>query len=119
VVDNFNCVGAGQTLNQSPLYKIPFGQIFFRGVSSPSIGALQAMLNTFVSYARQRTGAGGKSTDDPVAQQICAEVVAAIDEMKLVLRWTNSAVSGKRRSIIRSKPSMRTYEGGWSPSLKK
>ena len=46
MVDNFNCVGAGQTLNQSPLYKIPFGQIFFRGVSSPSIGALQAMLNT-------------------------------------------------------------------------
>jgi 3-hydroxy-9,10-secoandrosta-1,3,5(10)-triene-9,17-dione monooxygenase len=85
MVDNFNCVGAGQTLNQSPLYKIPFGQIFFRGVSSPSIGALQAMLNTFVSYARQRTGAVGKSTDDPVAQQICAEVVAAIDEMKLVL----------------------------------
>ena len=43
------------------------------------------MLNSFISYARQRSGAAGKSTDDPVAQQICAEVVAAIDEMKLVL----------------------------------
>jgi 3-hydroxy-9,10-secoandrosta-1,3,5(10)-triene-9,17-dione monooxygenase len=85
MIDNFKCVGAGQTLNTSPLYKIPFGQIFFRGVSSPSIGALQAMLNSFISYARQRSGAAGKSTDDPVAQQICAEVVAAIDEMKLVL----------------------------------
>jgi 3-hydroxy-9,10-secoandrosta-1,3,5(10)-triene-9,17-dione monooxygenase len=61
-----------------PLYKIPFGQIFFRGVSSPSIGALQTMLNSLISYARQRTGVAGKSTDDPVAQQICAEVVAAI-----------------------------------------
>jgi 3-hydroxy-9,10-secoandrosta-1,3,5(10)-triene-9,17-dione monooxygenase len=85
MIDNFQCVGAGQTLNPSPLYKIPFGQIFFRGVSSPSIGALQAMLNAFVAYARQRSGAGGKSTDDPIAQQICAEVVSAIDEMKLVL----------------------------------
>ena len=85
MIDNFKCVGAGQTSNPSPLYKIPFGQIFFRGVSSPSIGALQTMLNAFVAYARQRSGAGGKSTDDPVAQQICAEVVAAIDEMKLVL----------------------------------
>ena len=85
MIDNFKCVGAGQTFNPSPLYKIPFGQIFFRGVSSPSIGALQTMLNAFVGYARQRSGAGGKSTDDPVAQQICAEVVAAIDEMKLVL----------------------------------
>ena len=85
MIDNFKCVGAGQTLNTSPLYKIPFGQIFFRGVSSPSIGALQAMLNSFISYARQRSGAAGKSTDDPVAQQICAEVVAEIDEMKQVL----------------------------------
>lgn len=85
MIDNFQCVGAGQTFNQSPLYKIPFGQIFFRGVSSPSIGALQAMLNSLISYARQRSGAAGKPTDDPVAQQICAEVAAAIDEMKLVL----------------------------------
>ena len=85
MIDNFQCVGAGQTSNPSPLYKIPFGQIFFRGVSSPSIGALQTMLNAFVAYARQRSGAGGKSTDDPIAQQICAEVVSAIDTMKLVL----------------------------------
>jgi 3-hydroxy-9,10-secoandrosta-1,3,5(10)-triene-9,17-dione monooxygenase len=85
MIDNFQCVGAGQTLNQSPLYKIPFGQIFFRGISSPSIGALQTMLNSLISYARQRTGVAGKSTDDPVARQICAEVAAAIDEMKLVL----------------------------------
>ena len=79
MIDNFKCVGAGQTLNTSPLYKIPFGQIFFRAVSSPSIGALQAMLNAFIAYSRQRSGAAGKSTDDPMAQQICAEVVSAID----------------------------------------
>ena len=83
---HFKCVGAGQTLNTSPLYKIPFSQIFFRGVSSPSIEALQKRCsNSFISYSRQRSGAAGKSTDNPVVQQICAEVVAAIDKMKLVL----------------------------------
>ena len=86
MIDNFQCVGAGQATNRSPLYRIPFGQIFFRGVSSPSIGALQAMLDAFVGYAAKRSGPAGKSADDPVAQQICAEVTAAIDEMKLVLR---------------------------------
>ena len=86
MVDNFQCVGAGLAVNRSPLYRIPFGQIFFRGVSSPAIGALQAMLDAFVGYAAKRSGPACKSTDDPVAQQICAEVTAAIDEMKLVLR---------------------------------
>jgi 3-hydroxy-9,10-secoandrosta-1,3,5(10)-triene-9,17-dione monooxygenase len=86
MIDNLDCVGAGQAVNRSPLYRIPFGQIFFRGVSSPSIGALQAMLDAFVGYAAKRSGPAGKSTDDPVAQQICAEATAAIDEMKLVLR---------------------------------
>jgi 3-hydroxy-9,10-secoandrosta-1,3,5(10)-triene-9,17-dione monooxygenase len=83
--DNLRCVGAGQATNTSSLYKLPFGQIFFRGVSSPSIGALQAMLNGFVAYSRQRSGPAGKAIDDPVAQQICAETTAAIDEMKLIL----------------------------------
>ena len=44
------------------------------------------MLDAFVGYAAKRSGPAGKSADDPVAQQICAEVTAAIDEMKLVLR---------------------------------
>jgi 3-hydroxy-9,10-secoandrosta-1,3,5(10)-triene-9,17-dione monooxygenase len=86
MIDNLNCVGPGQATNTSPLYRIPFGQVFFRGISSPAIGALQAMLDAFVAYAGKRSGPAGKSVDDPVAQQICAEVTAALDEMKLVLR---------------------------------
>lgn len=92
MIDNLNCVGPGQATNVSPLYRIPFGQVFFRGVSSPAIGALQAMLDAFVAYAGQRSGPAGKSVDDPVAQQICAEVTAALDEMKLVLRRNMSVL---------------------------
>jgi 3-hydroxy-9,10-secoandrosta-1,3,5(10)-triene-9,17-dione monooxygenase len=92
MIDNLNCVGPGQAVNTSPLYRIPFGQVFFRGVSSPAIGALQAMLDAFVAYAGKRSGPAGKSVDDPVAQQICAEVTVAIDEMKLVLRRNMSVL---------------------------
>ena len=90
--ENLRCVGAGQADNPSPLYKLPFGQIFFRGVSSPSIGTLQAMLNGFVAYSRQRSGPAGKAIDDPVGQQICAETTAAIDEMKLILQRNMAAL---------------------------
>ena len=103
MVDNFQCVGAGLAVNRSPLYRIPFGQIFFRGVSSPAIGALQAMLDAFVGYAAKRSGPAGKSTDDPVAQQICAEVTAAIDEMKLVLRRNSSGNSVSKARCRRSR----------------
>ena len=85
MAENFQCTGAGQALNPSPLYRIPFGQVFFRGVSSGSIGALRAMLEAFTRYAQQRDGVMGKASDDPVAQQICAETAAALDEMVLVL----------------------------------
>lgn len=84
-VENLNCTGAGQARNPSPLYRMPFGQLFFRGVSSASMGALRAMLTAFTDYARQRSGAMGRAAEDPVAQQVCAETAAALDEMVLVL----------------------------------
>jgi hypothetical protein len=59
------------------------------------------MLDAFVGYAGKRSGPAGKSTDDPVDQQICAEVTAAIDELTLVLRrwrcYGNSASKAKCR----------------------
>lgn len=85
MAENFACTGAGQSLNPSPLYRIPFGQIFFRGVSCASVGALQAMLDSFIAYARPRAGVLGRAADDPVAQQVCAEAASAIDEIRAVL----------------------------------
>lgn len=83
--ENLSCTGVGQDHNPSPLYRMPFGQIFFRGVSTAGIGALQAMLDVFVDYAASRTSVLGKAADDPLAQQICGEIAAAIDEMKVIL----------------------------------
>jgi 3-hydroxy-9,10-secoandrosta-1,3,5(10)-triene-9,17-dione monooxygenase len=83
--ENFECTGPGHAVNTSPLYRMPFGQIFFRGVSSAAVGALQSLLDAFVSIARERSGFLGKTADDPAAQQVCAETAATLDEIKAVL----------------------------------
>jgi 3-hydroxy-9,10-secoandrosta-1,3,5(10)-triene-9,17-dione monooxygenase len=84
-IDNFNGVGPGQAVNTAPLYRWPFGQIFFRGVSTGALGALQGMLNAFLDYGRIRVARGEKASDDPTVQLVCAEVASAIDEMRTIL----------------------------------
>jgi len=85
--DNFALKGAGQAVNTSSLYRLPFGQIFVRGVSTAAIGALQAMLTAFVAYSRERVSrAGGRSADNPMVQLLCAETAATIDEMHMTLQ---------------------------------
>jgi 3-hydroxy-9,10-secoandrosta-1,3,5(10)-triene-9,17-dione monooxygenase len=84
--DNFLLKGAGQAVNTSGLYRLPFGQIFVRGVSASGIGVLQAMLTALIEHSRTRvTRAGGRAAENPVVQLLCAETAAAIDEMRATL----------------------------------
>jgi 3-hydroxy-9,10-secoandrosta-1,3,5(10)-triene-9,17-dione monooxygenase len=86
MVDNFNLRGPGQAVNTSSLYRLPFGQIFVRGISTAALGALQRMHDALLDYGRTRvTRAGGRSAENPFVQLLCAETAAAIDEMKSVL----------------------------------
>lgn len=85
--DGFALTNPGATHNPGPLYKLPFGQVFVRAVSSSSIGALQGALDLF-----KGTGAKRKSNNtltsiagDPDVQTVIAETQSAIDEMKTVL----------------------------------
>ena len=85
--DNFKGVAPGLAVNKAPLYRLPFGQVFFRGVSTASIGALQAMLDAFLEYSKGHTNRSlaAKTADDPIVHLTCAEVVVAIDEMRTIL----------------------------------
>jgi 3-hydroxy-9,10-secoandrosta-1,3,5(10)-triene-9,17-dione monooxygenase len=86
MLDNFKLKGPGQAVNTSSLYRLPFGQIFVRGISTSALGALQGMLNALMDYSKTRiTRAGGRSSDNPFVQLLCAETAAAIDEMKTIL----------------------------------
>ena len=80
------CKGPGQALNTSSLYRLPFGQIFVRGISTAALGALQGMLDALLAYGKTRvTRAGGRASENPFVQLLCAETAAAIDEMKTTL----------------------------------
>jgi 3-hydroxy-9,10-secoandrosta-1,3,5(10)-triene-9,17-dione monooxygenase len=84
--DNFELCGPGQGVNTANLYRLPFGQIFVRGISTAALGALQAMLNALLEYGKTRTTrAGGRSAENPFVQLLCAETASAIDEMKTIL----------------------------------
>jgi 3-hydroxy-9,10-secoandrosta-1,3,5(10)-triene-9,17-dione monooxygenase len=83
MLDNFLCKGPGQAINAAPLYRLPFGQIFVRGISTAALGALQGMLNAHIELGKTRvTRAGGRTAENPFVQLVCAETAAAIDEMK-------------------------------------
>ncbi len=88
-LDLFHGNAPGHRVNSSLLYRLPFGQVFFRGISNASLGALQGMLNAFIGYAGSRTSwQFGSVREDHTVQETCAEVALGIDEMKTLL-WRN------------------------------
>ncbi len=82
MIDLFNCVGPGQTVNPSPLYRLPFGLVFASGVSNAAVGALKGMLDGLTAELRER---GGPRRPDPDIDLVCAEAATAIDEARAVL----------------------------------
>lgn len=76
----------GNAVNTSPLYRLPFGQVFLRSVSNASIGALQALLDEIIAFGSGKLGSfGGRTSEDPFAQLAVAEADAGIADMKNTL----------------------------------
>ena len=53
-MDGFMGTNPGRDTFTADLYKLPFGQIFVRAVSSAAIGGLQGALNTFIDVMLPR-----------------------------------------------------------------
>ncbi|MGQ7957781.1 flavin-dependent monooxygenase [Pseudomonas sp. SP16.1] len=86
-IDGFMQNSPGNAVNTAPLFRIPFGQIFVRAVSSSTIGALQGAIDLFGEVNRQRVGVndGRKIVQDPSAQTALANAMVTVDECKTVL----------------------------------
>lgn len=98
-IDGFMGTNPGGKTFTSDLYKLPFGQIFVRAVSSAAIGGLQGALNVFLDFAKVRVGdMGNKTSEQGPAQMAVAETAIAIDEMKLVLDRNFSVLMDKVRA---------------------
>lgn len=84
--DGFLGTNPGRDTFTSDLYKLPFGQIFVRAVSTAAIGGLQGALDTFLDFAKVRVGdMGNKTSEQAPAQLAASEAALAVDEMKLIL----------------------------------
>lgn len=85
--DGFAQTNPGAKFNPGPLYKLPFGQVFVRAVSSSSIGALQGALDHFCENGAKRksSNTGQVASADPDVLEVIAETKSAIDEMKTIL----------------------------------
>jgi 3-hydroxy-9,10-secoandrosta-1,3,5(10)-triene-9,17-dione monooxygenase len=73
--------------NDGALYKIPFLQIFYRGISTAGIGALQQLYDAFIAYAPPKMGPFGTSMiADPDAQYAAGIAFNTLHEIKTLLR---------------------------------
>ena len=112
MIENVACTGAGQAVNSSPLYRMPFGQVFGGGVAYGAIGALQAMLDSYCAYAKPRMRFGGrKAVEDPDAQLVVAEAELAIGELKaMVHRNARSLTAYAERGEVPSQAERLKYK---------
>ena len=85
--DGYLCQNPGQEYNTGPLFRLPFGQIFVRSVSTPAIAMAQGALETFIDVvSKRKSRADNKSAvGDPKSHRICADAAATIEEVKAVL----------------------------------
>jgi 3-hydroxy-9,10-secoandrosta-1,3,5(10)-triene-9,17-dione monooxygenase len=96
MMDGFRGTSPGNAVNSAALYKLPFGQLFVRSVSTTSIGIAEAALESFLAAASKRVGAGdgAKVAIDPQVQRVAAEAAIAVDHLKLVLQRNIASLQG-------------------------
>ena len=106
--DGFRCQSPGNETNTAPLYRIPFGQIFVRSVSTASIGMARGALEFYREVTQPRVGAadGSRAAENPVAMENCARAASTIDQLELILRrnfdeMMDAAERGERVDIER------------------
>jgi len=98
--DGFRCESPGHSVNTAPLYRLPFGQIFVRSVSTPAIGMARGALAHFRRQAAERVSRadGMRATENPFAQRMAAQAASAIDTAHSGLHRTFDAMMRHARA---------------------
>ena len=88
MADGFRQKSPGQGVNPSPLFKLPFGQIFTRTVATPAIGMAAGALDAYCEVTSKRIGRadGVKVTQDPTSSEVAANAAMLLDEVRTLLR---------------------------------
>ena len=87
LMDGFKCKSPGNEFNQAPLYRLPFGQVFVRSVSTTAIGNAQGALDFYKEVTKVKVGAadGSRPAKEPTAQLNCARAASTLRELRMVL----------------------------------
>lgn len=84
-IDGFLCENPGNAVNDAPLYRMPFMQVFVRAVCTATLGACEGALDAFIEVAKTRQVGPSKMKNDPFARVLATDVKTAIEEMKLTM----------------------------------
>ena len=86
-IHGFECASPGNAVNDHYIFRLPFGQIFVRAVSSSSIGCLKGVVDSYIAVNKDRVGLndGNKIATDPDAQMALASAVAVVDECETIM----------------------------------
>lgn len=81
----------GRTVNDAPLYRLPWSTVFPYAIGSPAIGAAVGALETFIDNNRERVSVAGSRTvsASPALHLRLAELLTDIEaaRTRLVLTW--------------------------------
>ncbi len=86
-IHGFECDSPGNAVNEHYIFRLPFGQIFVRAVSTSSIGCLKGVVDSYIAVNKERVGLndGNKIATDPDAQMALANAVSVVDECQTVM----------------------------------
>jgi 3-hydroxy-9,10-secoandrosta-1,3,5(10)-triene-9,17-dione monooxygenase len=87
MIDGFKRSSPGNELNKAPLFKLPFGQIFVRSVSTSALGIAQGALDAYrrIAASRIAAGDGNKVALDPSAQNVAAIAATVLEDTRATL----------------------------------
>jgi 3-hydroxy-9,10-secoandrosta-1,3,5(10)-triene-9,17-dione monooxygenase len=87
LIDGFKRSSPGNQVNKAPLFRLPFGQVFVRSVSTTAIGIAQGALDAYRKNTASRIAAsdGAKVALDPSAQVVAAHAAATIEDLRATL----------------------------------
>ncbi len=102
--DGFKCDSPGNAVNPSPLYRLPFGQVFTRSVSTSAIGIAKGALAFYLDVTKTKVGAadGNRASLDPGAQLTVARAESAIDHIELTLHRDMDAMMAAAEAGVRT-----------------
>ncbi len=100
LIDGYKQNSPGNAVNTAPLFKLPFGQVFVRSVSTTAIGITQHALEAFRERAANRIAASDmtKVALEPRTQRVCSQAATTIRECKAVLHHNFDDMMAKVRA---------------------